>query len=763
MKKFTIVFVLLFFGKMLASHAQETVATPERMQFAGIELQISEKVRANIDAEVQSLMKNNKYFRQKVERADAYFHIIEKVFAEENVPDDLKYLVIQESGLVSDAVSTSNAVGFWQFKKGTGIEMGLRIDDDVDERMNIVASSHAAAKYFKRHNFYMKNWIYAVLSHYAGLGGAKSLADPQYMGADKMELDEKTHWYVIKYLSHKVAFENVIHRTPVLPLKVLEYDDCEGKSLEQIAQETNIELEQIRFYNKWLKADKVPTDKDYVVLLPVKSDQETGLMAMINKPVVGESENIKPWKEKTGLFGWGKSKSSSEPKTDASTGEYVSEAPIFFSWNGIKAIQARKGDNISKLALQADISKEDFLEYNDLRNFDLIVSGQVYYIRKKHKRAKVPFHTVKEGETLWEISQNYGITMQSLLKKNRMEKPELLKAGRVLWLRRTRGENTPIEYEEVAPAPPIFPLPKKEKNDSLAPSQTTTQKPKSNTVLAQNKPKQNTTTEPVSDKIEFVLPMDSARAAREAALADSILKAEELQEQAAENSPDSVKIFVAGNEKPQPKKPRKEDIEELNEPVQEPAKQPETPKNTPQPKAETPKTVVVPSRTETKSETIEVAEALPFKTHNIETGQTLYKVSKLYGVRVDSIIAWNNLDGSPLKLGQPLKIRTDKEIVSTTPATPSPTPSTTPKPQSPKTETIEIVVPTKQSTKAPSKTPANQGNTAAAEPVKYYTVKSGDTLYKIARENSVTVGQLKEWNNKADLNVSLGEKLVVKK
>ncbi|SFC89647.1 membrane-bound lytic murein transglycosylase D [Flexibacter flexilis DSM 6793] len=762
MKKITIVLVLLFFGKILASHAQETVTTPEQMQFAGIELKISEKVRASIDENVQSLMKNNKYFRQKVERADAYFHIIEKVFAEENIPDDIKYLVLQESGLISDAVSTSNAVGFWQFKKATGIEMGLRIDDDVDERMNIVASSHAAAKYFKRHNFYMKNWIYAVLSHYAGLGGAKSVADPQYMGADKMELDEKTHWYVIKYLSHKVAFESVIHRTPVLPLKVLEYDDCEGKTLEQIAQETNIELEQIRFYNKWLKADKVPTDKDYVVLLPVKSDQETGLMAMINKPVVGESENIKPWKEKTGLFGWGKSKSSSEPKTDAKTGEYVSEAPIFFSWNGIKAIQARKGDNINKLALQSDISKEDFLEYNDLRNFDLIVSGQVYYIRKKHKRAKVPFHTVKDGETLWEISQNYGITMQSLLKKNRMDKPELLKAGRVLWLRRTRPESTPIEYEEVPPAPPIFPLPKKEKTDSV-PQQQSQQKPKSNTALAQNKTKQNTASEPVSDKIEFVLPMDSVRAARQAALADSMLKADELQEQAAENSLDSIKIFVAGGEKLPTKKPSKEDIEELNEPVQEPTPTPEKPKSTPNSKTEPTKPATLP-KTESKPVVEEMVEAVPFKVHNIEAGQTLYKVSKLYGVRVDSIVAWNNLDGTPLKLGQALKIRTDKDIVSTAPvSTPEPAPAKEKTP-TPKTETIEVVVPKTKPTTPPTttKSTVNQNNTAT-ESVKYYTVKSGDTLYKIARENSVTVGQLKEWNNKADFSVSLGEKLVVKK
>ena len=56
---------------------------------------------------------------------------------------------MQESALISDAVSVSNAVGFWQFKDFTAIEMGLRVDKEVDERMNIVAASRGAARYIK--------------------------------------------------------------------------------------------------------------------------------------------------------------------------------------------------------------------------------------------------------------------------------------------------------------------------------------------------------------------------------------------------------------------------------------------------------------------------------------------------------------------------------------------------------------------------------------------------------------------------------------
>ena len=86
-----------------------------------------------------------------------YFPIIENIFKEEGVPDDFKYLSLQESGLISDAVSTSNAVGFWQFKDFTAREVGLRVDKQIDERKNIVSSTRGAAVYLKRNNFLMNN------------------------------------------------------------------------------------------------------------------------------------------------------------------------------------------------------------------------------------------------------------------------------------------------------------------------------------------------------------------------------------------------------------------------------------------------------------------------------------------------------------------------------------------------------------------------------------------------------------------------------
>ncbi len=427
------------------------VQIPDRIKVADMELEIREGAKPILTTYVSKLVANNKYFRQMVDRADAYLPIVERIFQEEGLPEDFKYLVIQESSLVSHLVSSSNAVGYWQFKKETAVEMGLRVDEEIDERMAIVPASRSAARYLKRHNQYMQNWTYSLLAYYAGLGGAKALINSEKIGSKTMDIDENTHWYVMKFIAHKIAFEPHLYRNTAAPnLRIQEFGECENKSLEQLARETNYPLDQLQFYNRWILKGYVPGDRDYTLILPVKPEEgmvfDSPLYVRASPPV----EKLEPWREKI-LFGLiEKPVTPSEPVIFA---DGKSEVPVFFDWNGIKAIQAKKGDNSTKLALLAGISREDFLEYNDLRVFDPIVPGEVYYADNKKNRSKVPFHTVQYGEGLWEIAQKYGLKMKSLMAKNRIQRPEKLKPGRVMWLRHFRPEDEPIRFEAVAEPP----------------------------------------------------------------------------------------------------------------------------------------------------------------------------------------------------------------------------------------------------------------------------------------------------------------------
>ena len=152
-------------------------------------LHISENISSTIQSEVDALHLNKKYFEIFIDRINIYFPIIERILDEEEMPNDLKFLALQESSLKSEAVSSSNAVGFWQFKKETGEEYGLVINDKIDERKNIVSSTRAASRYIKNSNFLFENWIFSILSYLEGLSGAKAIVDPKLYGAKRMNID----------------------------------------------------------------------------------------------------------------------------------------------------------------------------------------------------------------------------------------------------------------------------------------------------------------------------------------------------------------------------------------------------------------------------------------------------------------------------------------------------------------------------------------------------------------------------------------------
>ena len=81
-------------------------------------------------------------------RANRYFPIIEPILKRNGIPDDFKYLCVIESGL-TNATSPAKAQGFWQFIQSTGSKYGLYVDDEIDMRNDIEASTEAACKFIR--------------------------------------------------------------------------------------------------------------------------------------------------------------------------------------------------------------------------------------------------------------------------------------------------------------------------------------------------------------------------------------------------------------------------------------------------------------------------------------------------------------------------------------------------------------------------------------------------------------------------------------
>ena len=723
MHKIIFTFITTFF----AFHAYaQGPRVPSQLEFGGMELKITEAARKKIQSEVDALTRSDKYFQLKLERVDLYFPIIERVLREENVPEDFKYLVIQESALISDAVSSSNAVGYWQFKKASGEEVGLRVDGMVDERMNLIASTRGAAKYLKRNNFYFDNWVYTLLSYMTGLGGAQKIADKKHYGADKMDIDKNTHWYVIKFLAHKIAFENAIGKNPNPALALMEYTAGADKSLRDISSELNVDHAKVEDYNKWLKRGRVPMDKIYTVIIPIAPTEKPAILAAIPAPV---KQVALPGEGKVGIA------EDKYPLIEGDTSNH--SQPLMVEANGLPAIIAREGEDIAALAQEGEISLSRFLRFNDLEEGESIVPGQVYYFKRKRNNARTYYHTAMPEETLWSISQKYAIKLNKLLRKNRMKTISPLETGRVLWLRFIRPKDRPVEYREIALPEGI----KEEsmpslvsENESVVGAEPQPEVSQSFEDIAEENPEETVMeTQEAPEQIEIIaidVPEDSLEIPTTVTIDSDLTEEEEPGNEDEDvgfqvTEPVNFVVTEGENDKaidnPKHTVKQGETLFSLSKLYQIPlADLVKWNQIDPGNGIHIGQELIVYAPVESENMEGEATQQGPLF-HQVEARETLYSISRKYNVTVNELQQWNGIDsGKGLNIGQQLQVSA---------------------PEIPE----EMAVAEKD------------------EEVIYHKVMPGETLYKIARDNKVTIKEVMEWNNKKDFTVAQGEVIIIKK
>ena len=112
--------------------------------------------------------------REQVERmlglSEYYFPMIERVFIEQNIPTEFKYLSVVESALNPYAVSPVGATGMWQFMFTTGKMYGLKITSHIDERKDPYKATVAASKYFKDMYARYGDWLLVIAAYNCGPG-----------------------------------------------------------------------------------------------------------------------------------------------------------------------------------------------------------------------------------------------------------------------------------------------------------------------------------------------------------------------------------------------------------------------------------------------------------------------------------------------------------------------------------------------------------------------------------------------------------------
>ncbi|MDI3526398.1 MAG: rane-bound lytic murein transglycosylase [Tenuifilum sp.] len=262
------------------------VPIPDSLTFAGeaVPLEFFD-VRESLDRELQV----NTFWHSQtlllLKRANRYFPIIEPILEANNIPIDFKYLAVAESGL-TQAISPSKAVGFWQILEGTGEELGLEINNEVDERYHIEKSTQAACQYFKKAYEKYGNWTMVAASYNFGMNGIdKQILRQENDSYYNMVLGEETGRYIFRILALKVIFENptqygfILNKSDLYP--PLEYYEVEVDStitnISAFARHFKTNYKILKFFNPWLRESYLTNklNKTYRIKIPKEGFRET--------------------------------------------------------------------------------------------------------------------------------------------------------------------------------------------------------------------------------------------------------------------------------------------------------------------------------------------------------------------------------------------------------------------------------------------------------------------------------------------------------
>ena len=218
-------------------------------------------------------------FEQWLMRFGRYHPLVENIFAEFDLPSDLVYLSLVESGFNPYAFSRAKATGPWQFMKGTGKLYGLRIDHYVDERRDPIKSTVAAARYLRDLYDLFGTWPLAMAAYNAGEGRVlralqKARAETFSDISSTRLIRRETKQYVPRIMAATIIARNRdqfgFSQEAVAPHQFEEVVVTRPLHFRAIANTTGIPYEELRLLNPELRRDATPPhDSAYHLKVPV--------------------------------------------------------------------------------------------------------------------------------------------------------------------------------------------------------------------------------------------------------------------------------------------------------------------------------------------------------------------------------------------------------------------------------------------------------------------------------------------------------------
>lgn len=371
----------------------------------------------SLESVIRGYLKNRRRTMAKLMAlSDYYFPMFEEQLDKHGLPLEMKYLAIVESALDPRAKSRVGATGLWQFMYSTGKIFGLEVNSYVDERSDPIMATEAACKYLKSLEKSLGDWDLALAAYNSGPGNvSKALrragGHTNYWNI-RQHLPRETAGYVPAFLATMYIFEYAEEHGfksngPKYPF--IATDTVRVKSmigLEHVAKVTNLEMEELTFLNPSYKHEIIPVvkDEDYVLRLPLDA---------IGKFVANEEA----------VYAYAAAEFNQREKP----------LPQFFEQSDRIRYRVRSGDYLGKIASKYGVTVNQIKRWNGLRSTRLRIGQRLTIYprgggpKKKttstavsnNAKAGVQTYTVKNGDSLWSISQKFpGVTVENIRKWN---------------------------------------------------------------------------------------------------------------------------------------------------------------------------------------------------------------------------------------------------------------------------------------------------------------------------------------------------------
>jgi len=259
------------------------LSIPKNIHFAGEAVpQNDYSIKENLDKAFSGNASSSAFVLFK--RCALWFPPIETVLKRNNIPDDIKYIALEESNL-TNSQSSQGAAGFWQFVPSTGSSLGLEINDEVDERYSVEKSTEAACKFFKEAYKHFGSWTIAAAAYNLGTGGIEQqLKKQKSKNYYDLMLNKETARYLYRVLAlktlvehsskHKLGSSKSFYGVPLTVFKV----DTAILDLSRFSVSLGYNYNLLKIFNPWLRKNTLsnPNKKTYIINFPKKEYLKNG-------------------------------------------------------------------------------------------------------------------------------------------------------------------------------------------------------------------------------------------------------------------------------------------------------------------------------------------------------------------------------------------------------------------------------------------------------------------------------------------------------